>query len=511
MIDAYLNPTGTEVELGAVDMQSVSRAQLREIVDRLAGGDGGSPLREEEIEGLLLSRACAVEIVAATEALTDAAVFPPFGGLSLTFPDPAGGSGTKTIGLDEYVTISEEYRVQLAALLRRLAARVEEEAGGKGGVEAERELATDPEPLGRFLFEDWFAIVAQQLLGAGADLIEDFAYPLAPTDSIAAIVAWARGRGNPGIGPLDVVAPNATLPLRTGAELPLSGIAATVQAGESLAAVAGRYSDREPTPRWRTSPEAVILANAEARGLVAPGAKIELGGVSYTTMPGDSFALVAAGLGVAVAKLAAQAALYPRTDLLVPAQPLAVPPLAYLAGGEDTLAGVAARFGLGLDGVAADCEAVEGLFAGETIRIANLDNLLVTDVWAALRRDRRPAQVGGMASRFALHGMRLPARQPAGLELPGDFLYPADEGDYGLYQLSGQQFPTPELVPPPASYAITVAKDAGLGWLRFAGSPTTEKLADSTSPNRRGGWAKCWPGRGSTALTRKRRWKHSRR
>ncbi len=121
VIDAFLNPSGNEVDLAAIDATSVSRQQLQEIVERLSGG-GDSVIGEGVLEERLLSQACVVNVVeatAATETLGAAAVFPPFGGLSLTVPDPGGGEATRTIAFDAYVTITEGYRKQLAVLLRQ--------------------------------------------------------------------------------------------------------------------------------------------------------------------------------------------------------------------------------------------------------------------------------------------------------------------------------------------------------------------------------------------------------
>ncbi len=476
VVDAFVNPSGEEVDLAAVGASSVSRLQLEEIVAGLTGG-GDSAISEEEVEKYLLSQACSVEIAEADKE-EGGAIFPPFGGLSLTIPDPKASGGTKEVKFDAYTTITEEYRKRLAELLRELAARVEEESGGRRQ-EHEGALGTEPEPLGRFLFEDWFGIVAQQLAQAGADAMTDYAYPLQGGDSIGSIVAWAQGRGNTHLGPMDVATPNAAAPLAGNVPLEAQGLTYVVQAGDSLGSIAARYSDSSSQPRWQTSPEQLILENQARRGLIAAGAKIELGGAGYTTRSGDSFAIVAEELGTTVPALAQQTSLRSRTDLLAPAQAIALPTISYRTASDapDTLAAIAARFDLGLEQLVEANLGAAGLFGGETIRIANLDRLLVEDVWAALRRDRQPAQVAGIVSRFALHGVRLPAKEPAGLNLPGDFLYPSGEDDYGLYQLTGQQFPTPKFTEGEApSYPITLARDADLAWLRFPGAPGTATM-----------------------------------
>ncbi|MDQ3933509.1 MAG: LysM peptidoglycan-binding domain-containing protein [Actinomycetota bacterium] len=471
VIDALSNSDGaTEVDLANVDTRIVSRTELQHMVKRLAA----NPIAESDIETKLLEPAFTVVLgppatprrSAALQA--GATIFPPFTGLTLTVPAKSG-SGTATVALADYVKVTPGYRDELNELFDRLAARVEQESGGDAAVEA---ADGGPEPLARFVFEDWFALVARQLLQAGADAIGDYAYPLDPSnDSIKSIQAWAHARGNTGVGPIDVAAPNLAHPLTAGKPLNIAGATYTVQQQDSLQAVAARYTDTENPVRWVVDPAQVALANQALQGLVSAGVEVELGGATYRTDAGESFASLAAALGTTVELLAADAALQQRKDLLAPAVVVGIPTFAYTVTDGDTLQSIQQRFDVPLAALVEDDAnyALAGLFAspagGPGFRIAGLDTLNVADVWGAIARTDQIAQVAGMVARFQLHGMRLPVE--SGLTLPqSGFLYPTGEPDYGLYQLTGQQFPAPPITPGD-TYTMTLAKDSTLDWLEL--------------------------------------------
>ncbi len=260
----------------------------------------------------------------------------------------------------------------------------------------------------------------------------------------------------------------------------------TVQQADSLQTIAERYSDGGDTPRWTTAPASLILANRNLTTLILPGVQItvDVAGEErqYTTRPGDAFETVAEGLGITIDELAEQTVLYGREDWLAPTIRMFIPTIDYTSApdGGDTLSGIIGLFAMPLAQLI-DVEAnqnVPNFFdAAEqnTIQIANLQRLSVAALWAAIVRGDQVAQTAGMAARYQLHGMRLP--NLAGLTLPANFLYPTSgQPAYGLYQLTGQQFPTPPYEAG-ADYRITLSKDASLDWIAFKGDPGETSLA----------------------------------
>lgn len=495
VLDAFYGAPGTTVDLDAFAQQTtVTRAQLAAVVQALAGD---SPIAEPEVEQKLLAAGFTVDLapadVVAREGLSaGASLFPAFSGLSLTVPDPDGRGGTVTVPLGGAATIDGTYREALAQAFRRLAAQVEDESGS--GLRAQAgEPAASAEAVSRFVFEDWFTLVAQQLLQAAEDVLGDYAHALAPADSIASLVEWAHQRGNE-VTALDVATPNLLHPLAARLPLTIPGLRATVQAGDSVAALAARFSDPSSSPRWKTAPAALIVANADVHGLLAGGVAVAVGGASATTQAGDSFADLAAALRTTVELLAADAGVQARGDLLVPGVVVAVPDLAYATAddGSDTLDLLVRRFGVPLATLAGDArnQAVAGLFGSGTIAIANLERLRVEDLWQAIRRSDRVAQVAGMVARFSLHGMRLPTGP--GLTLGPRFPWKPGPSEYGLYQLTGQQLPVPPLDEAP-SWALSIAKGDDLGWLELSGSTATRSISlDCSEQARQLHWLLQW-------------------
>ena len=126
------------------------------------------------------------------------------------------------------------------------------------------------------------------------------------------------------------------------------------------------------------------------------------------------------------------------------------------------------------------------LFDGKqsaAISIANLESLNVSDLWAIIKNKNQVGQTAGMVARYQLHGMRMPNLD--GLTLPEKFPYPTKQDDYGVYQLTGQQFPTPTLSATP-DYSISLGKDGSLSWVEFDGSTGTDSLTVPLSTNANG-------------------------
>jgi LysM repeat protein len=483
LMDALLNPRGTTYLPASVEAQSVTRAQLESLMTALAD-TAVPPLPASAILAFLAS-ALAVNVQPAAAGQTvlrsGATIFPPFTGFSIVVPN-ASGTGTTTIAFGDYVTITDAYRARLALAFEKLAARVEQENPAAPASLDAAAFATEPEQLAQFIFEDYFLLMAKQFTQAAIDALDSFAYSLAKDDQIATIRDRVVKHGNPQVTDADVVAPNLEHALTAGITLSLAGIAGTVQRGDTLTTIARRYSDSTGSPvRWTTSPAELILANASKRGWIAPNVPVTYGTGTvtrtYTTLPGDSFDAIAAAFQIDIAELAVDALLYDITGLLVPAAAFSVPPIAYTTASGDTTRSVMDAFGVPLTELLAANATVPNYFdrgAAATIHVSNLLALEVGDLWASMSRAGTVANTAGMAARYQLHGMRLPA--DPGLTLPPDFVYPSTpaDGAYGLYQLTGQQFPTPDVL---GTYGITLQKDASLDWLKFAGSTTTTSLA----------------------------------
>jgi hypothetical protein len=493
VIDSLANPTGAAADLAALADTPVTKAQLELIMDALADNER-PPVGYDDIIRFLstgfdvdIAVAGAGMAAATAQALqAGATIFPPFTELSLIVPAASGAPGTTvTIPLGGYVSITDEYRRTIAAIFREVAARVQEESGDRApraGAPSELQSIT------RFVFEDYFLLIARQLVQASLDALNDFAFELGATgavDSISSILDWAVKQGNEHMIPADVVEPNLEHGLDAGNKLSIAGVSYTVQAGDSVTRVAQRYTDSGSPRRYSTAPAEVITANRARNDLILPGVDVPLPGHDpYRTKAGDSFDAIAAGLDVDISVLAADSTVQSMSGLLAPSIPLAVPPIAYTTAAGDTLQSVLTRFAVPLQSFLDVPEnlAVPHLFDAAdqpTIALAHLDSLPVSDLWRVIVRTDQIAQTAGMAARYPLSGVRLP--NVDGLSLPPAFLYPAGQPDYGIYQLTGQEFPTPTIAPG-ATYGITLTKDPALTWLELDGDPTTTELPVDLTP-----------------------------
>lgn len=480
---------------GYVDGDTVTHKQMKAIVADLSA----NPIPIAELLPFLQTFSINVTTAATIDSgpgqaiQNGAVIFPPFPAMSVAFPAEAG---TTTVQLDQYVTISPAYAAELAQYFAQIAAQV----GSPGGQTSPPVLTTSPpstpEPMAQFVFEDYFAIVARQLVQAAADSFDDYGYVLQPDDSIDSIIAWAAARGNIPASPpspphgsfkvKDITRPNVSVPLTTGNVLSIEGLIYTIQQQDSLVSIAADYSDAGSPARWTTTPLAIAQQNAGATNIVAAGITLPFFAITspplspplqYVTQPGQSLQSIADAVGVTLDDLVAS--VQSMTGFLIPTAAMSIPSVAYTTGTSDTLQSLTQQFSIGLDALAAPNATVPNLFDASiepVIRIAHLHALFVTDFWPAFEQDNQIGQLAGMASRFMLHGLRLPATlDQSSVTLPPNFLYPAGQTEYGLYALTGQQFPF--VLSSPSGYGITIGKDATLNWLEFDGSTSNDTLA----------------------------------
>lgn len=423
-----------------------------------------------------------IDILPATQ-LASATLFPGFDGLILSVPAPDGGSDRKTITLETYVTANATYRKLVADSLREVAANVASRQGAP-----EQKLLQDEtaESMAAFIFVDVFTLIGRALLQAGIDVFNNYAYPLTSAQSINDILTTLNGHGNL-LDVDDIALPNADYKLTTDLPITLSQLSATIQSRDDLNTVAARYTD-STTQRWVTTPTQLIIANPDAR-ILRPNISftVVIGNViePYTTTPGDSFGNIASVLQISLTTLSTQSVLYSLADLLLPTGQIAIPDLRYKTA-SDTLNSIAAAFAISVSSIAQSNRSVPDLFAKDEenshLAIANLDALPVSQIWDAIHTTGAVGQVAAQVARFVTYGLRLPKAD--GLDLSNDFLYPAQQQEYALYQLTGQQFPVPDAA---SAYSITLSRadeshDINLDFIKFNNSNETKidvKLDDA--------------------------------
>ncbi|MBT2117094.1 LysM peptidoglycan-binding domain-containing protein [Dyella sp. LX-66] len=478
------------------DPAKLSRADLETFIARIADLDDPA-LSTKDLLGFLADHF--TFDIATTQASTQqtrdalaagAMLFPVFDGLSLSVPDPDGGSGSKPIAFETYATATPTYRRQVSETFAKVAVQIGEEQSALRAT-----LTADtPESMASLVFGDTFSIVGRQLLQAALDALDAYVYKLsnssASPDSIGWIIDWANQRGND-LLPEDVALPNQDHPLNASTRLTLAGLSSTIQASDTLRSVATRYSDAANPARWTTPAASLVTGNGDAR-VLRIGVPLKLTDadnqtVDYTTTPGDSFAAIARTLRITLDALSTQANLLDASDLLAPAAALAIPSFAYTCAEGDTLASIATQFATTVPVLADSNLQVAGLFSldanGGALSLANLSMLPAADLWTAIQATDQVAMTAGMVSRFLMFGLRLPTG--AGLSLSQYFLYLSGQSAYGLYQLTGQQFPVPAKLSD-GNYKIQVLRadashEVPLTFVHFNGAPGKDAEVELSS------------------------------
>lgn len=389
-------------------------------------------------------------------------LFPAMPFLAMTVPDPDSDGGERTVRYADYVTATPEYQAELRRIFNSVAASVD--AGSPAQARARATTGGDAEPLAASVLTDYFVLLARQLVQGAMDIFDDYLYPLTPATSLQSVLDWANAlqEGQLRAGPL--ARANLLYPLNPGLKLEIADLGYMVQVQDTLASIATRYAD--PAVPTSTTPAGLILGNAEQSNLIAAGVTIRLdvGDVEkqYTTVAGDDFTAVAEAFGLTIEELSARTALYTWPGLLAPSVVMTIPEIIVTTTAGDTIQAVldALRVPLASFLTRANLE-LQGLFSVDaSLRFAVPGLVMLPEdaLWPALLSTGMPGQTAGTAARYMLHGMRLPVAP--GLSIPhSGFFYGAPHWNaaqpaYGLYQLTGQQFP---LAPRSGAYRISLA------------------------------------------------------
>lgn len=235
-----------------------------------------------------------------------------------------------------------------------------------------------------------------------------------------------------------------------------------ITSDDTLATIAKAYFPPD-TPTHKNQ-DAAILKLQQWNGNIAKDAKLATG--SIVQIPySSSLKNIDRVYNVNLQTLSSNPAIS-LTTLLVPRAQLTAPQVSHTIAAGDTLASIAQAYNLNISQLASRIAVEPGLFAQTTLKVANVPAMKFAPLAASLATGGSFTNAANMASRFMMHGLRLPAPQFAGLTAPGNTAYP-------LYALVGQEYPVATPVPSP--YAITLTPSSAT-WLQTAGGVLTLPL-----------------------------------
>ncbi|MDB4897224.1 MAG: LysM domain protein [Firmicutes bacterium] len=370
----------------------------------------------------------------------------------------------------EFNSLDHDYLTSLAGYFAKLAVQVQEEMAHQPKLMAVKDPSR-PASMATFIFADYFLLLSRQLVQAARDALRDYRYPIDPGQTVQQIVNWVITEAGVPYTVAELFEANPRHLLAAGKQLRIPGIQYQVQSGDSLSGIAvnsfqGGFDVPALVRQGENAGNAALLIAGRTVTYTPPG-----GGqaVPLQIMAGETLSGLATRFGTDLTGLV-QNSNVASQSLLQPFAVLAVPTLTYTTAGGDTLDGLAQRFGATLAALAGVREnaAIAGLFDGGAdgyVDIAHLTQHKLKWLLQEIKETHGLRRLSGMASRFFLHGLRLPTK---GIQPP-----PASP-ESGLYALTGQQFPIPSLKDSD-TFTFTLNNPAALPWVSLGGGGKGEQ------------------------------------
>lgn len=420
----------------------------------------------------------------------DAAVFPMPPALRLRVPSYHGSKDLEW-KFSEFNAVDEKYLDALRTRFDELAVQVEEEMGG--GSDRRLLFGDEPEPAGRsvasFVFADYFLLLARQMVQNARDGLRNFQYLIGTSkdgkqseaEKVEDIVDWVNDHMTskpedlgaetpPPFTAVDLFEANGQHLLNPDKTLKIEGRTHRIGPSDTLSSIAEKGQV-----------EVIKLAEANsAEKILTVGIALACEGKpDYVIRNEDTLESISKDLFAGSMKdLLDRSDLATKPGVLAASALLAIPPRFHTTKEGDRLEGVAAEYGIPVRRLA-EAEAnlkVPGLFStsdgieARCLNVPHLQRFRVSELIREIRRTMGLFHLSGIASRYLLHGMRLPTE---GIEFCDEASDWPEEA--GLYALTGQQFPIPALNEDDFSFSL--ARDDGLEWIDFVGGASKTKLS----------------------------------
>lgn len=448
LVASYQPTAPSRATIGATP---VTYTDLLDLYHELAGPGAIAPLTVDQIDAFLNDQV-AVTIEAADpaeQAEKNVAIFPMPPEVVLTAP------GGKSRTLSSFTSCTEQYVKTMRDYFRDLQMQVASDlpAQGRTALRTAGEAMSFNVSVAGLVFQDFFAMLASQLVQYALDAMTGYKYALnGNPDSLSGIVDWANAMRPAGGGEgnqltFAVLADaNRHAPLAGGMTLAIAGCITQVESGTTLQSIVDRYGSG-------LTVEQLIAANGTTAYLINGGVAItNAAGATIVTQSDSTFASLRATSGWTAADFAAATARL--GGLLTNRTMMTLPDLRYTtaSGQPDTLQGVASRYGITPSAIANTTanQALGPFFLSSEASPGYLDLphmycLTVAAIQQEIRNCNSLRHLAGMASRFLVYGMRLPVGPETGLTFNDPEDQPCAGGDCAMYSVTGQQFELPPL------------------------------------------------------------------
>lgn len=409
--------------------------------------------------------------------IQNAAFFPMAVPLTLDVPG-YNGSTPLNYSFELYNSVDDNFIGWLRTYFNQLAVQVQTESNTENGLTAM--ALQEKASLAQFVFGDYFLLIMKQMIQALRDGLRTFKYLIKPGDTGNSIVKWvgATGNLNDKFTLHDLFEGNADHKLNpTGnsgdLSLIISGATHSVVSGESF----DKIADSEKYKKSFKGKQLAVV-NVNQPDILTSGQMITLPGKGEYQVDGSATLQTIADTGfadsVTIDELLDNSNVLTDETLLAPFAPLCLPNFSYTVQDEDTLNTIASNHGIDIEALSiTENGQVSDLLDttdNQYLDLVHLPQFQVGELIKEAQRTKAIEHLSGMASRYYLHGLRLPT----------DKIVPNKEGmwvknndgvlslppDAGLFALTGQQFCIPSLVAN-QPLNITLTRPSFLKWLAF--------------------------------------------
>ena len=432
-----------------VNQQVVTHDYLSSAMDYLSNATA-IPIPTTDVNDFLNNQTAFLFTMPSDDKQVSTVFFPAPPGAALNVGDYGDWKGFN-YSFGSYNSSSDKYLQGLNDYFKQLKIQVEQEENGS---QAKAMADTSGSSIADFVFGDYFALVATQALQALINGLDNFKWVINEKKKVGEIVKWVNDTGN--LSGDDIFsagmlfAANKDHNLKADRAFTISGMTWTSPGGAS-------FTDIAEQKQFNKQVDATKLAelNAANSRILAANVTVTYNNEDYLTLTGDSLDSIAKHFKIDVPTLLKDTDVLKDQALIEALAIVTIPGFSYKTGSSVRLSSIAGQFGISLDFLADANTDKKDIFDNTQDPNLNIPGLLQFQVGALIEEAERTLglqNLGAMASRYYLHGLRLPTEgltaNARGLFVTGSegsYKYPAQ---LGLFALTGQAFPLPDIKDP---------------------------------------------------------------
>lgn len=329
------------------------------------------------------------------------------------------------------------------------------------------------ESIATHLFKDYFSLIGKSLLQTASDVMEVYTYTIPEQEHTLAAIASKFATT-----PSALVNSNKTQEglLKPEQAINISGTQYAIEAQDTFNGISKKQDYINQGKEWAKE---FATLNLKVPMFVPMIELLLPGAVTYRVLPEENLEIIAGKNGLGPEQIPELILLNFESPVLSALTLVQIPAFRAKVPENATFLSVVTTYNIQLsDFAAANEDNATLLVSGSSMSIEKVSTLNIAALLNAVYQKDFFTGAGGNASRFTLHGLRLPEVLADGL--PGNELS-------GLYTLSGQQFTLPPIEDVSTfDYTFTLSKERPslnsdpLPWIKFNGVGVAAKPDESS-------------------------------